>query len=101
MVLHNYFDRDSKAAGLARLRDVYVERFQREPGFAGVAAYDATRAVLEAFSRREGGEPLRETMLTRGPFPGAEDGTSFDRFGDSRRIPHVAVVRDGHFVTLR
>ena len=101
MVLHNYFDRDSKAAGLTRLRDVYVERFQREPGFAGVAAYDATRAVLEAFVRREGGEPLRETMLTRGPFPGAEDGTSFDRFGDSRRIPHIAVVRDGHFVTLR
>ncbi len=101
MILHNYFDPHSKAPGLVRLRDNYVERFQREPGFAGVAAYDATRAVLEALARRGEGEPLRDAMLTRGPFSGAEAGVSFDRFGDSRRIPHIALVRDGEFITLR
>lgn len=101
MVLHNYFDRGSKAEGMAHLRSVYVERFQREPGFAGVAAYDATRAVLQGLARRQGGEPLRDALLMRGPFAGAENGVSFDRFGDSRRIPHIAVVRDGQFVTVR
>lgn len=101
MVLHNYFDRDSKTESMARLRSVYVERFQREPGFAGVAAYDATRAVLEGLARRQDSEPLRDVLLMRGPFAGAENGVSFDRFGDSRRIPHIAVVRDGQFVTVR
>jgi branched-chain amino acid transport system substrate-binding protein len=101
MVLHNYFDRDSKAPDLARLRDLYTTRFLREPGFAGVAAYDATRILLTALARRQNGEPLRETLLVRGPFPGAEGEISFDRFGDNRRVSHVTVVRDGQFVTLR
>lgn len=101
MVLHNSFDRDSKAEGMQRLRSVYAERFQREPGFAGVAAYDATRAVLAALTRRHGGETLRDALLTRGPFPGAEENISFDRFGDSRRVQHIAVVRDGQFITVR
>lgn len=101
LVLHNYFDRDSKAPGLERLRALYVERFQREPGFAGVAAYDATKILVTALAKRQNGETLRETLLTRGPFPGAEDAITFDRFGDNRRVPHVMVVRDGQFVTLR
>lgn len=101
MLLHNYFDRDSKAAGLVRLRELYVERFLREPGFAGVAAYDATRILLMALARRQNGEPLRETLLTRGPYVSAEGEITFDRFGDNRRVPHVMVVRDGQFVTLR
>ena len=101
MVLHNSFDRDSKAEGMKRLRSVYIERFQREPGFAGIAAYDATRAILEALARRQRGQSLRETLLTRGPFSGAENSVVFDSFGDSKRMQHIAVVRDGHFVTLR
>jgi hypothetical protein len=44
---------------------------------------------------------LREALLTRGPFPGAQDSVAFDRNGDSRRISHVTVVRDGRFVTVR
>jgi len=44
---------------------------------------------------------LRDALLTRGPFAGVEENIIFDGNGDSRRIPHITVVRDGHFVTLR
>lgn len=101
MVLHNYFDRDSKAPELQRLRQKYVERFQRDLDFAVVAAYDATKAVLEGLARRTAGQSLAEALQTRGPFTGAEAGISFNSNGDSRRIPHVTVVRDGHFATVR
>ena len=101
MVLHNYFDHDSKAPEMLRLGQVFGERFQREPGFAGVAAYDATRVVLEGLARQTGGQSLRETLLTRGPFAGAEDLVIFDGNGDNRRTPHITVVRDGRFVTVR
>ncbi len=101
IVLHSYFDRDSTAPGLRRLRQAYVQRFMREPDFAGVAAYDATHAVLDGLARRQGEQSLREALLTGGPFTGAEDGLTFDRNGDSRRIPHIMVVRDGQFVTVR
>ncbi|HEX9194605.1 MAG TPA: ABC transporter substrate-binding protein [Azonexus sp.] len=101
MVLHSYFDHDSKAPGMLRLHQAYRERFQREPGFAGVAAYDAAHVVLEGLARQSGGQALRDALLTRGPFVGAEENIIFDGNGDSRRIPHITVVRDGHFVTLR
>ncbi len=101
MVLHNYFDHDSQAPGIQRLRKIYRERFQREPGFAGVAAYDATHVALEGLARRSSGQSLREALLTRGPFAGAEDQILFDQNGDSRRTSHITVVRDGRFVTVR
>jgi branched-chain amino acid transport system substrate-binding protein len=101
IVLHNYFDLDSKAPELQRLRQKYVERFHRDPDFAVVAAYDATKAVLEGLARRTAGQSLAEALLTRGPFTGAEGGISFNSNGDSRRVPHVTVVRDGHFVSVR
>ena len=101
MVLHNYFDRDSKAPRLQQLRQKYVEHFQRDPDFAVVAAYDATKAVLEGLARRTAGQSLADALLTRGPFTGAEGAISFDSNGDSRRIPHITVVRDGQFVTVR
>ena len=101
MVLHSYFDPESKAAGMLRLRHAYAERFLREPGFAGVAAYDAMHAVLAGLARRQGRQSLREALLTRGPFRGAEGDVAFDRNGDSRRISRVTVVRDGRFVTVR
>ena len=101
MVLHNYFDRDNKAEGLLRLRQAYRERFQREPDFAAVAAHDATHVVLEALARRGSGQSLRDALLTRGPFAGSEEAISFNRNGDSQRVPHILVVRDGQFVTLR
>lgn len=100
MMLHNHFDRDSTSGGVTNLRRIYVERFQREPGFAGVAAYDATRAVLDGLARRQNGESLRDALLMRGPFSSAEHDVSFDRFGDSRRILNIAVVRDGQFVSV-
>jgi len=101
VVLHSYFDRESKAPGLLRLRQAYVQRFLREPDYAGVAAYDATHAVLAGLARRQGEQSLRDTLLTGGPFPGAEEGVTFDRNGDSRRNPRITVVRDGQFVTVR
>lgn len=101
MLVHNYYDRDSSSERMTHLRSVYFERFQREPGFAGVAAYDAMRAVLDGLARRRGGESLRDALLLRGPFSGAENDVSFDRFGDSQRVPHIAVVRDGQFFTVR
>ncbi|MGA9395889.1 MAG: ABC transporter substrate-binding protein [Azonexus sp.] len=101
MVLHNYFDRDSKVPQLQQLRQKYAEHFQRDPDFAAIAAYDATKVVLEGLARRTEGQSLAEALLTRGPFTGAEGGISFNSNGDSRRVPHVAVVRDGKFAAVR
>lgn len=101
LVSHNYFDRRSTTEEMVKLRSAYVERFRREPGFAGVAAYDAARVAIAALERRGAGQDVRASLLANGPFPGADGNITFNRFGDSERVPRVTVVRDGQFVTLR
>jgi branched-chain amino acid transport system substrate-binding protein len=101
LISHNYFDRRSSADSMRRLRDAYIERFRREPGFAGVAAYDAARVAIAALERRGAGQDVRSSLLANGPFPGADGTIAFNRFGDSGRAPRVTVVRDGQFVTIR
>jgi branched-chain amino acid transport system substrate-binding protein len=100
MFLHNYFDGQSRDPVFVHLRAAYIERFRREPDFAAIASYDATRAVLGALARREGGEALREALLKRGPFAGAEGNFSFDANGDSSRVPRITTVRDGQFASV-
>ncbi|NJD24772.1 MAG: amino acid ABC transporter substrate-binding protein [Betaproteobacteria bacterium] len=101
LISHNYFDRRSTTEEMRKLRSAYVERFRREPGFAGVAAYDAARVAFAALERRAAGQNLRASLLANGPFPGADGNITFNRSGDSDRVPRVTVVREGQFVTLR
>lgn len=101
MYLHNYVDRSSEALRMQALRTIYKERFHRDPGFAGVAGYDAASVILDALSRRQENQTLGEALLTLGPFPGAEGPIKFDHFGDSSKIPHITVIRGGEFVALR
>jgi branched-chain amino acid transport system substrate-binding protein len=100
MFLHNYFDGQSREPAFVRLRAAYVGRFRREPDFAAIASYDATRAVLGALDRREGGETLHDALLERGPFAGAEGDFSFNGSGDSSRAPRITTVRDGQFASV-
>ena len=100
MFLHNYFDGQSREPAFLRLRAAYVDRFRREPDFAAIASYDATRAVLDALTRREGGETLHDALLKRGPFAGAEGNFSFNGNGDSSRVPRITTVRDGQFASV-
>ncbi len=93
------FDRNSTAPRYQEFRQAYLERFHREPGFAGVYAYDATKVVLDALSNRKGGQSLKETILSIRHFEGLQGTFSFDEFGDVKR-PHasISIVRDGQFV---
>jgi branched-chain amino acid transport system substrate-binding protein len=101
LISHNYYDRRSSSESMQKLRAAYLERFRREPGFAGVAAYDAARVGVAALDRRVAGQDVRMSLLANGPFPAADGNITFTRFGDSGRVPRVTVVRDGQFVTLR
>lgn len=101
MYLHNYADRWSEAPRMQALRAVYRDRYQRDPGFAGVAGYDAASVILDAMSRRREKQSLREVLLANEPFPGAEGAIVFDRFGDSARVPHITVIRGGEFISLQ
>lgn len=95
------FDRHSTAPRYLAFRETYLERFHREPGFAGVYTYDAVNVVLEGIANREHGRSLKESVLAIRQFEGLQSRFSFDEFGDVKR-PHASIstVRNGQFVVL-
>lgn len=97
MTLTQFFDRANVSPRYQGFADAFRKRFRQEPGFASVAAYDSTRAVLSAMEKAPGG-PLKQALLEAGPYQGLQTDWNFDRFGDAQRRTHIAVVRDGHFV---
>jgi branched-chain amino acid transport system substrate-binding protein len=96
--LTQYFDRNDRTQEYLGFRRAYEGRFQQPPGFASVAAFDATRAVLEAIGRAKSSTPVKEALLERGPFTGAQQAVRFDRFGDAQRPAFITKIKDGSFV---
>jgi branched-chain amino acid transport system substrate-binding protein len=95
------FDRNSAAPRYQAFRQAYLERFHREPGFAGVNTYDAVNVVLDAIAKQRKGENLKETVLAIRQFDGLQSPFSFDDFGDVKRShASISIVRDGQFAVL-
>ncbi|MDG4552407.1 MAG: ABC transporter substrate-binding protein [Candidatus Contendobacter sp.] len=94
------FDRNNTAPGYRVFRQIYFDRFRREPGFGGVAAFDAANVVLEALARHPAKRNLKETILTLRRFKGLQQPVVFDEFGETRRDSVITVVRDGEFVVI-
>jgi branched-chain amino acid transport system substrate-binding protein len=95
------FDRDGRTPRYLTFRDAFRQRFNEEPGFAAVHAYDATRIVIEALRRgardRAG---LRRLILEQGTFRGLQVDLAIDRFGDVQRRLFMMTVHGGRFTAV-
>jgi branched-chain amino acid transport system substrate-binding protein len=95
------FDRDNPNPEYQSFRKAYIERYQREPGFPGVYAYDAAQVVITALAAREKGEHMKQTILRIRGFDGLQGRFAFDDYGDVKRgNASISVVRDGKFVVI-
>lgn len=93
-----FFDRDSREPSYVGFVARFRHRFGREPGFAEVGAYDATRVALQALAARRDGEDLKQTLLRVGRFEGVQQPVVFNPTGDAQRQTYITVVRDGRYV---
>lgn len=100
MFVGQFFDRHAASPDYLAMREAYAARFRSPPGFASVAAYDATRAIIEARRRAPASTPLKQALLEQGPFAGAQQPIAFDRFGDAQRRTFITEIRDGQFVAV-
>ena len=100
MVIAQFLDRESTAPAYVAFRDAYVERFALEPGFAGITGFDAANVVLDALADRKAGQSLKEAILARGVFAGAQSEIRFDATGDASRATYMTVIRNGTFVRV-
>jgi branched-chain amino acid transport system substrate-binding protein len=78
----------------------YRKRFGQDPGFSGLAGYDAATVVLDALAGRKKGETLKSAILAAGAYQGVQKTITLNRFGDTDSPTFITVVRNGRFVTL-
>jgi branched-chain amino acid transport system substrate-binding protein len=95
------FDRDSNSPAYRAFRKNYQERFSRNPNFAAVHAYDATKLVFAALARDSNPKKLKATITGIARFEGLQDQIVMDRFGDPKRTPFLMVVKNGSFQRVR
>lgn len=99
VAMSQFFDRKSNAPAYLDFRNRYRERFGEEPGFGGVAAYDAAMVLFEAMRRHPDKSP-RDAILAIGRFSGLQGPIVFDAAGDAQRDVFTTRVRDGQFVVV-
>lgn len=93
-----FIDRSSFAPAYLDFVTRFRQRFGRDPGFAEVASYDATRVALQALAVRREGEDLKQTLLRVGRFDGLQQPVEFSATGDARRETYITVVRQGRYM---
>ena len=93
-----FVDRESVQEPYAGFRRLFLDRFQQEPGFAGIAGYDAAAVLITALKQRHSGESVRDAILRIADFKGLQGSIHIDRFGDSWRPTYITVIRDGKYV---
>jgi branched-chain amino acid transport system substrate-binding protein len=100
MTMAQFIDRGSRQPAYLAFRQAYVDRFGHEPGFAGLTAFDATNVVLDGLAARREGQTLKQAILERREFSGAQSSLRFDAAGDASRETYLTVIRDGAFARI-
>lgn len=100
LILQNY-DREDSSEHYREFADAYYKRFQRQPGYSTVAAYDAATVLLKALKNRTSGEPLKQAVLRNNPYQGLQQTITFDANGDTRRKIFFTKIHNGKYVKLQ
>lgn len=99
--LAQFLDRSNQTPRYLDFIKAYKERFGgQEPGFSGMAGYDAAMIALEALEQRKPGQSVKEALIQRKTYTGAQQQITIDRFGDADRKNYITEVRNGRFVTI-
>lgn len=101
MLIEQYFNQDDKSESYLRFREAYLKRFGYEPGFAGVVAFDAANALLDALAENPDRKGLKERILKRTPFKGVQGDIRINAFGDAERPITMTEVRGGKIIVAQ
>jgi len=100
VTVSQFLDRNDTSPRYREFLAAYRARFKQEPGFAGVAGYDAALVALEVFSHRREGQNLKDVIIGKKTFQGLQQPLNIDRFGDADRRSFVTTIRNNTYVTV-
>ncbi len=96
-----FFSRDCPNPAYQTFRKIYLERYQKEPGFPGVNAYEAAQVVLTALDAQKDKQGLKASILSIKAFDGLQGQILFDAYGDVKRSnTAISIVHNQEFVDM-
>jgi len=99
LIVQNYNHEDTSPK-FREFSEAYFKRFQRNPGYSSVSAYDAATVVLTALKKRQKGETVKAAALRSGPYDGLQQVIAFDANGDTQRKVFFTEIRGGRYVQV-
>lgn len=100
IVIAQIFDRQSTQSAFVEFRRHYLSRYGKEPGFAGLTAFDAANVAMDGLESQVSGQSLKQTLMARKTFGGIQTPVVFDAFGDTVRATYLTTIREAKFVAL-
>lgn len=95
------FNKNNLNPGYQVFREQYVQRYNQEPGYAGVLACEAALVVIEALRRKKRGQTLKACLLAVSEYHGIQGPIRFDAYGDVQRSnATISKVSNQQFVVL-
>jgi branched-chain amino acid transport system substrate-binding protein len=94
------FNREDTSPQYRAFRDAYFKRFQRDPGYSSVLAYDAANVVFDAMEKRTANETLKQALVKYAPFQGLHEAIAFDKNGDTPRTVFFTEIRNGRYAVI-
>ena len=91
---------NSLFSGLKKFKVDFTQRFDDEPKFPSVLAYEATQLLLKALQQNPDPNSLTETLKNMGVMEGLQDSFQLDKHGDVDRPSYINQVQKGRFVRL-
>jgi len=101
ILIAQFVNRSDTSSKFKEFRSAYIQRFGKEPGFAGMAGYDSALVLIEALAKRSPDQTLKETILKIGTFNAVQQPITIDKFGDATRNTYITTIKNGKFITLQ
>jgi branched-chain amino acid transport system substrate-binding protein len=95
------FNRDDTNPRYTEFRENFYKRFQNNPGYSSVMAYDAAMVLFEALRKKTSGETPKQAVLKYGPYEGLQQTIAFDARGDTERKVFFTEIRNGKFSIIK
>ncbi len=101
LAVDQFMDRSSTLASFQNFSQQYLDRFNKQPGFAALTTYNATRVLFETLNQQHDNETLKQTLLRVKRFTGVQEPIIFDAYGDTRVRTYTTLVTDGQFRVVK
>ena len=93
-----YLDRESQDPDYKKFRQAFIKRFNHEPGFPGLTAYNATNVIIDRLKNKPDSQSLKDSILEKQVFDAIQGKVRFDKNGDAISKTYVTQIRNNQFI---